>query len=134
MIKSFDVQKIGSAVWAIHLTPAHCGTNIDKITIVDAVRVRRNASNDVTTYRPVNHTSSSLVTVTRDQKATPPIGGTFDIVFQGKELSGTTSRRLIYDFTISLYLLMCFSNRDVLQYFCSGSQISSTNELRYRSS
>lgn len=85
MIESFDVKKIGSAVWAISMMPAHCGTNIDMINIVDAVQTDNN--DDFITYRPVNQTST--VTVTRDQKATPPIGGTFELTFEGRTLSGT---------------------------------------------
>lgn len=90
MIKSFDVKKLESAVWAIFLTPAHCGTNIDEITIVDALRVNSNtSSHDVTTYQPVNQTSRSLVTVKRAKKATPPIDGNFGLKFEGRLLSGT---------------------------------------------
>jgi len=88
VITSFDVTKIGSAAWSISMTPSHCGTNIDMIKIVDALRVDNNTSHDVITYRPDNQTSRSLIAVTRDQKATPPIGGTFELTYEGRRLTG----------------------------------------------
>jgi hypothetical protein len=81
---------MGSAAWAVYLTPAHCGTDIEIITIVDAVKDGNDTSIDVTTYRPVNQTNA-MVTVTRDQRATPPIGGKFDLSFKGQRYSGKTN-------------------------------------------
>lgn len=93
VIKSFDVRQKGSAVWAIYLTPAHCGTNLEMIKIIDAVKDVQNTSDNMTTYRPVNQTES-MVTVTRVQRATPPVDGTFDLTFKGQRYSGKTLARL----------------------------------------
>ena len=86
VIESLEVQSLGPSAWVISLTPFACGTGLELLQIADGNIVRENASSDYAIYRLANNIST--VKVSRVHSATPPIGGTFVISFQGQLVKG----------------------------------------------
>ena len=80
------MQSLGPSAWVISLTPFACGTGLELLQIADGNIVRENASSDHAIYRLANNISTAKVS--RVHSATPPIGGTFVISFQGQLVKG----------------------------------------------
>ncbi|XP_048585401.1 fibrocystin-L isoform X2 [Nematostella vectensis] len=86
VIKTFSVTEVSPAVWAISLAPVRCGTGLPMIGILGAKLVSN--TDKSMTYRPANETGPANFTVSRDQEATPAVGGTFDVSFKGQQVKG----------------------------------------------
>lgn len=50
--------------------------------------VSGNTASDQAMFRPMNVSENSNIIVTRDQAATPPVGGTFDIILERDNVRG----------------------------------------------
>lgn len=88
IIEAVTVQSLGPSVWSIALTPASCGTGIDLLQIADATVVSGNTASNQAIFRPINASENSNIVVTRDHAATPPVGGTFDIILENEKVKG----------------------------------------------
>lgn len=53
--------------------------------------VSGNPTSDQAIFRPINASESCNIVVSRDQASTPPVGGTFDIFLENKNVKGTFS-------------------------------------------
>ena len=84
LIKDFKVEKSGTN-WTISLLPAKCGSPLPLLSVVDAVR-GENANHDSAELTVKGLTSN--VTVTRLQRASPRVRGTFNIEYNGKIVNG----------------------------------------------
>ena len=83
VIKDFQVEQTGNN-WTISLLPAKCGSPLPLLAVVDALE--GNSSKDKATYTVKRLTSN--VQITRIQKASPRVRGTFEIEYNGKVLRG----------------------------------------------
>lgn len=83
VIKDFQVEQTGNN-WTISLLPAKCGSPLPLLAVVDALE--GNSSKDKATYTVKGLTSN--VQITRIQKASPRVRGTFEIEYNGKVLRG----------------------------------------------
>ena len=83
VIKDFQVEQTGNN-WTISLLPAKCGSPLPLLAVVDALK--GNSSKDKATYTAKGLTSN--VQITRIQKASPRVRGTFEIEYNGKVLRG----------------------------------------------
>ena len=85
LIKDFKVEKNSDTNWTICLLPANCGSPLPLLAVTDAIRVG-NGDADSATYTKDGLNSS--VQVEREQEASPPIEGTFDITYHGIAITG----------------------------------------------
>ena len=88
IIESISVQKRGRGVWSISLTPASCGTGIELLQIAEARVVSGNTSSDQAIFQPINGTEKTNIVISREQAATPPIGGVFDLYLENERVGG----------------------------------------------
>lgn len=88
IIESVNVQKRGPGVWSISLTPASCGTGIELLQIPEAKVVSGNTSSDQAIFQPINGTEKMNIVISREQAATPPIGGVFDLFLENEKVRG----------------------------------------------
>ena len=85
LIKDFTVEKNSDTNWTISLLPANCGSPLTLLAVADAI-LERNSNADYATYTKNGLNSSVLVK--REQEASPPIEGTFDIIYNGIMITG----------------------------------------------
>lgn len=88
ILEAVTVQSLGPRVWSVSLTPASCGTGIELIQIADATVVSGNTASDQAVFRPINASENSNIVVTRNQAATPAVGGSFDIILENEKVKG----------------------------------------------
>lgn len=88
IIESVEVQSLGPSVWSVSLTPASCGTGLELLQVAGAAVVSGNTLSDQAIFRPINSTEKSNIKISRDQAATPPIGGTFDLFLENENVKG----------------------------------------------
>ena len=88
IMESVDVQKLGPSVWSVSLTPSSCGTGLELLQIAQAQVISGNTSSGHALFKSINATENSTILVSREQAATPPIGGTFDLGLQGEIVKG----------------------------------------------
>lgn len=82
-IYAFSVTKVSSSEVTIKMSPAKCG---DHIPLLDIVGARKTHGVDETSFHFTEF--NSAITVTRKRAASPPITGTYDILYQNKKLQG----------------------------------------------
>ena len=85
LIKDFTVEKNSDTNWTICLLPANCGSPLTLLAVADAI-LQGNNNADNATYTKDGLNSSVLVK--REQEASPPIEGTFDIIYNGIIITG----------------------------------------------
>lgn len=85
LIKDFTVEKNSDTNWTISLLPANCGSPLPLLAVKDSIRME-NGDASRATYTKDGLTSSVLVR--QEQEASPPIEGTFDIIYNGTLITG----------------------------------------------
>ena len=56
--------------------------------IAEATVTSGNILSNQAMFKPINATGNSNIKISRDQAATPPIGGTFDIILENEKVTG----------------------------------------------
>lgn len=84
IIKDFHVEK-NDKNWTISLLPANCGSPVPLLAVVDAIRGNNSGRNSAV-FTAKGLTSNA--TVTRIQKASPRVRGTFNITYKEKVVKG----------------------------------------------
>lgn len=85
LIKDFTVEKNSDANWTISLLPANCGSPLPLLEVADAIH-EGNGDAFSATYTKDGLNSSAQVK--REQEASPPVEGTFDIIYNGITITG----------------------------------------------
>eukprot|EP00794_Sanderia_malayensis_P006708 gene6708-7470_t len=81
IIETFDVTQPSNGTWQISMKPADCFENLGLIRINNLTGISNGTS--FTTYAL---SSSVLMNVSRIQKTSPPVKGTFDVTWDGKSI------------------------------------------------
>ena len=71
--------------WTISLLPANCGSPLPLLAIADA---SREGNSDAVSATYTKDGLNSSVQVKREQEASPPVEGTFDIIYNGITITG----------------------------------------------
>lgn len=85
LIKDFKVEKNSDTNWTICLLPANCGSPLPLLAVADAIR---GGSGDADRATYTKDGLNSSVEVKREQEASPPIQGMFDITYDGIVITG----------------------------------------------
>ena len=56
--------------------------------VAEATLFSGNTSSDQAIFKPINATENSNIVISHDQVATPPIGGTFDLLLENEKVKG----------------------------------------------
>ena len=84
IVKEFSISKNGKN-WTISLLPGNCGSHLPLLGVVNGDR-NADSTRDSAVFIKKGLNSSALVT--RLQKASPRVRGTFNIQYDGKVVTG----------------------------------------------
>ena len=87
-LESLNVQKLEDRVWSMSLTPVSCGNGIELLQIAETKVVSGNTSSDQAVFQPINGSENTKILISREQAATPPIVGVFDVHLENKQVEG----------------------------------------------
>lgn len=87
-LESINVQKLEDRVWSVSLTPVSCGNGIELLQIAATKVVSGNTSFNEAVFQPINESENTKIVISREQAATPPVGGVFDVHLENKQVEG----------------------------------------------
>lgn len=87
-LESLNVQKLEDRVWSVSLKPVSCGSGIELLQIAATKVVSGNTAFDQAVFQPINGSENTKIVISREQAATPPVGGVFDVHLENKQVEG----------------------------------------------
>lgn len=100
IVKEFSIAK-SDKNWTISLLPGNCGSHIPLLAVVNADR-NADSTRDSAVFTKKGLNSSALVT--RLQKASPRVRGTFNIHYHGKVVTGKYIKPMLLLWSSSTYM------------------------------